>query len=144
MPTSVEAEGAVCWFAVNERALDIDRLGVGYARLTCSDLYAGDRPQMSFLSGVEAPLKSYAVRIRLDRRDVFWSDAVRDCGKTWHEDADFRRWLAIGRHTSGILLLRRLADFVATIPEHGYPVLAGESADERVLGVYLSGFSVDF
>lgn len=37
--------------------------------LTCS---------MSFLTGVEAPLASYAVRIRLDARDVFWSDAVRE------------------------------------------------------------------
>ena len=36
---------------------------------------------MSFLSGVEAPLKSYAVRIRLDRRDVFWSDAIREAAE---------------------------------------------------------------
>ena len=28
-------------------------------------------------------------------------------------------------------------------PEHGFPVLVGESAAERIIGAYLSGFMVD-
>ena len=38
----------------------LDRLGVGYARLACSDLYAGDRPQMLLLGPNPVPKEHVA------------------------------------------------------------------------------------